>query len=495
MGVYRENYLAFDLGASSGKLFLGKFDGEKLELDSIYRFANQPVPMGGGLYWDFIGIYAHMRDAIARASSSEGGIASFGIDSYSNDFGFVDSKGLLMAPVRCYRDERTSRCSDAIYKLMPPEMLYMASGNQLAPFNCAMQLAAMRIEGDDLLLEYADKLMMMPDLLGFYLTGNAVSEYTIASVTQLYDFNKKNWSNEILERFRIPRGLLPPVVETGSVLGMVNPRFTEETGAKPFPVVSVCGHDTASAYLAAFQKTPAVIISSGTWAIVGTEVARPVINAYGFRHNIANEGGLPGRHRLLCSLMGNWITQELRRELAFLGEEYSFMELESLAVAQPPMRWTVDVDDSEFFAMGRMREKIVRHCGKYYDSAPESAGEFARCISDSLSLKCVWTMEKLEGLAGCRLPVVAVVGGGSRDAMTCQMIANLSGRPVVSGPSDAAALGNILVQLMAAGRVSSVDQGKDLLRRSFPRQEYEPDGNPFWHEAYELFKQRYKLHT
>ncbi len=484
------NYLAFDLGASSGKAFLGRFDGDTLRLEPVHRFENGPVQVGPGLYWDFIGIYQNMLRAIALAGQLTGNrVDSFGVDTFSNDFGFLDENGLLLSPLFCYRDKRTARCRDAVYAKVSREELYRVTGNQVALFNAAMQLGAMRAEGRDLMLEQAHRLLFLPDLLLYYLTGEAACEYTIASVSQLYDWQRQAWSESLMDKLGIPKRLFAKVQTPGTLRGRLQESLAQSLGVRPFDVVSVCQHDTGSAFLSALGGRDSAIISSGTWAIVGTESEAPVVNRFGMRHNIANEGGFPGHHRLLCSLMGNWILQEVQRMYRQQGEDYSFACLEQLAAREEGLQWFFDVDDEAFFAPGDMLRSIAAKCEERFGTAPKTPGQVVRCVCESMTLKCLWTIEKLEELTGKHMPVISIIGGGSRDALTCQFLADAAGRPVMAGPADASALGNILVQMIAAGELADVEEGRALLRRSFPPKEYWPKAGGAWPDAYARFKE------
>lgn len=488
------NYLAFDVGASSGKLYLGSFDGSRLTLEQIHRFDNRAIPLGEGLYWDFLGIWHNMCQGIQKAwRKTEGNLSSFGVDTYSNDFSFIDSTGDLLSPMRCYRDARTTRCGDAIYEKMPPRELYRITGNQTAPFNTFMQLASMRLEGKDDILDSAHKLVMLPDLLGYYLTGEVVTEYTIASVTQMYDYGKADWSDEILEYLRIPRSLLGPITKPGIITGRAAAKFQESRNVGNFDFVSVCQHDTASAFLGSTCLEDCFTISSGTWSLTGTEAAQPLINDYGYAHNIANEGSVNGHHRLIRNVMGSWLLQEVRADYRMDGEDYPYDQLAEMAFRETPFAYVIDPDAPDFFQPGNMRKKIRRICGQQFGAAPETPGQFTRCICESLALKYRWAMEKLETFTSHSLPVVSMIGGGSRDALTCQFTANACGRPVLAGPADASALGNILVQMLAHGEISSIRQGRGLLQTSFPCKEYLPADTARWEVAYQDFRHRYKL--
>jgi rhamnulokinase len=487
------NYLAFDLGGSGGKLMLSGFDGERLSLQDLHRFEGGPIAANGCLYWEVLDIYREMNRGIAKAARlAEGPIRSIGIDSFSNDFALVDAAGELLTPVRCYRDARTLRHAEAIYSKMPRERLYAITGNQAAPFNTLMQLAAMREAGQGFLLENAHRLLFTPDLLIHFMTGEMVSEYTIASVSQMYDFARRDWSDEILRAFDIPRSLLCEPVQPGTLVGRTNEGYNRELGIAGLEVVSVCEHDTASAFIAACTEGPRAVISSGTWSLVGTEVGSPVIEGRGFDHNIANEGGLPGRHRLLRNVMGLWIVQELKRQYEIRGERHSFAEMEAAALAAPPFAHSVDPDDPLFFAPTDMIEALARRC-RARGGIPESLGAQLRCVYESLAFKYRWAIEKIEELCSRPLPRIDLVGGGSKNSLLCQFTADACGRPVHAGPAEATALGNILVQLLADGQIASVEEGRELIARSFPMEEYLPRDSKLWEEKYAEFKEAFAL--
>ncbi|MBC8536906.1 rhamnulokinase [Feifania hominis] len=480
------NYLAFDLGASSGKLFLGGVDGGRLRLREVHRFENGPVALARHLYWDFFAIHRNLCEGIRIACAEAGGpIASLGIDSFSNDFCLIGRDGALLTPMRCYRDDRTARAREAIFQKCPPRRLYTLSGNQVALFNTAMQLAAMR-EENDRSLDSGATLLLLPDLLCALLTGDVSGEYTISSVTQLFDFAADTWHAELLKAFGIPAELLPPVCHPGSPRGVIRP----ETGLPAIPVVTVCEHDTASAFLAAPLTGDAAIISSGTWSLVGTETPAPVITEYGFAHNVANEGGLPGHHRLLRNVMGSWLLQELRAEYAGEGVTLSFGGLAELGAAEPPFSFLIDVDDECFFSPGDVRRKI-RSRGRGA-VPPERPGQFVRCICESLALKYRYSIEVLEELCGRPLREIHIVGGGSKDSFLCQLTADACGRSVHAGPADASAVGNLLVQLMAAGELESVEAGRALIRASFPIQTFAPRRGE-WDAVYRCYCEHFHL--
>lgn len=484
------NCVAFDLGASSGKMFCGAFNGSQIALSEVHRFENGTLQLGQGLYWDFLNIWKNLCIGLQKAGKA-GSFVSLGIDAYCNDYGFIDTEGRLMGPVHSYRDPRTLRCSEEIYRRTAPEILYRETGNQIAPFSTLMQLASMRIEKDDLLLEHADQLLFLPDLMAFYITGERHAEQTLCSVSQMYRADGSGWSDAILKAHNIPKRLFAPVAPSASHCGSASSHFRSEWNVQPFDYVSVCEHDTACAFLALPGEGDRAIISSGTWSIVGCETEKPVITEEGFRYNFANEGNLPGHNRLLRNVMGTWILQQLRADYARQGESYDYGQLIQVAQESEPFAFLIDVDDDAFYSPGQMLEKIRTHCWARNGGTPETVGQFARCVCESLALKYRVVIERMERVTGRSFPMVSIVGGGARDTLTCQMTASVCNRPVVAGPLNATALGNVLVQLMAHGEVSSVAQGREIVSNSFQYAEYEPEDASLWDEIYHQYAQHF----
>lgn len=486
------NYVAMDIGASGAKAYLGRFDGERLRVSALHRYAHGSVGLGGGLYWDFIGMYSNLLTGIRLAGQETGGsIDSLGIDSFSNDFGLIDGRGNLMTPVRCYRDERTKRTAESAYRRVSKRRLYQMTGNQIAPFNTLMQLHAMREEGQGPLIDLADKLLLIPDLLGYYLTGEVRSEYSISSVTQMFDLDAGDWHDEILTAFHISRGLLAPIGMPGTALGVLKPGLAGELGVNALRVSTVLHHDTASAFIAADDGDDGAMLSCGTWALLGAHGKAPIIDEYTYRHNIANEGGYPGYHRLSINVMGNWLMQQLRHEYARAGEEYSYGQWMEMAAREAPLRFVIDVDDALFYAPGPMAERIRAHCAAHDEALPETPGQLARALYDSLALKYRLAVERLQRATGRTFDRLTLVGGGAGDALSCQLTADCTQKTVRAGSPDATAVGNILMQMVATGEVSSIEQGMEVARRSFPVRTYEPASREMWDEAYCAFCERY----
>jgi sugar (pentulose or hexulose) kinase len=474
--------LAFDLGSSGGKLMEGRFDGESIALSELARFDHKSVPLGDGLYWEFAGIYRSLLEGLQKAS---GPVFSLGIDSFANDFGFIDKNGELLSPLRCYRDFRTSRYADYVYSRLSPRHLYDLTGNQNALFSTLMQLGAMQAAGQGWILDKADKLLFIPDLLVYYLTGEAVAEYTIGSVSQLYSYTDGDFSAEVLNAFNIRRNLFGGLVMPGTVAGQLRDSLSRDLGLPPFRIVSVCEHDTASAYLASpLDRRDAIIISSGTWALMGCELEQPLINEEAYRYNIANEGGYPGYHRFLRNVMGSWIIQEIRAEYRVKGTVYSFAELEEMAKTAAPFAYFIDVDDNAFFTPGNMVGKIQETCRRHYGTAPETPGALLRCVYESLAMKYRRNLEILEKVTGTAFKIINIIGGGSKDVLMCQFTADSCKRPVAAGPQEATVLGNMLVQLIAAGKIASISEGRRIISASCPLAWYEPENTASWEEGY-----------
>jgi sugar (pentulose or hexulose) kinase len=489
----RAGYLAFDLGGSGGKLVLCSFDGQRLHPETVHRFENQAIRAHDSLYWDLWHIYRQTNLGVRKALTRAGGeVRSIGLDSFSNDHVFIDARGEVLTPLRCYRDPRTERHAEAIHARMSPERLYELTGNQTAPFGTLMQLGAMREAGQGYILDNAHRMLFTPDALIHFMTGEAVAEYTMASVSQMWSFARHDWCTEILEAFSIPRRLLCRVAEPGTIVGRTTESYNREQDIPGLTVVSVCEHDTASAFLAAPLNRERAIISSGTWSLVGTEVPGPIINATGFRHNIANEGGLPGQHRLIRNVMGLWILQEILRHRGPASAE-DFADLEALAARAAPFAHRIDPDDGAFYAPRDMVSAVEQRCQDAGGRAPNTLGQTVRCVVECLALKYRWAIEKIEELTGGSLPGICIVGGGSRNRLLCQFTANACGRPVVAGPAEATAVGNVLVQLLAHRQISSLEQGKDLVKASFEIEEYFPQETGVWEQEYGEFKRAFGL--
>lgn len=478
--------LAFDFGASSGRAIIGCFDGDKITLEEVHRFSNDPVSVGGTVYWDVLRLFYEIKQGIIKAKIA-GGFDSIGIDTWGVDFGLIDSEGKLMENPVHYRDARTVGLVDEAFKTMPKEKLYGITGIQFMELNTLFQLIALK-KYRPWMLERADKMLFMPDLFGYMLTGKMCAEYSIASTSQLIDLDKRTWSKEILDAFGIKESVFAPLVQPGTVLGELSKEICEECGVEPVPVISVCGHDTQSAITSVpCEDGDFAFLSSGTWSLFGTELDKPIVNETSMNINITNEGGFDGSTGFLKNIIGLWLIQESRRQWKREGKEYSYADLEKLALAAEPFKCFIDPDAPEFVPHGNIPERVREFCRKTGQYVPETVGEIMRCIYESLAMKYRLTFEKLRECTERDYPVIHVIGGGTKDGLLCQMTANSCDRTVKAGPIEATVMGNVAVQLMSDGSVKNIGQARKIVAESSELKTFEPKDTDKWAEAYEDF--------
>src|SRR5215217_4294361 len=477
-------YLAVDLGAESGRLVLGRFDGGRMSLEEVHRFPNTPVRLPNGLHWDVLRFHSEIKDGLAKAMREEE-IGGIGIDSWGVDFGLLDGEGALVSNPYHHRDTRTEGMIEEAFGLVPKEKIYQTTGIQFLPINTLYQLLAMR---GTPLLEAAETMLLIPDLMNYWLTGEKACEYTNATTTQLLDLQEGGWARDLFEGMDLPSRIPAPIVQPATELGPLLPEVVEEVGAGP-PVFAVASHDTASAVVAVpAREDDFAYISSGTWSLVGVETPGPVVTREALEANFTNEGGFGGRTRCLKNVMGLWILQECRRQWAREGNEYSYEELARLAEDAPPAGPLVDPDHPSFLSPGDMSSRVRSFCEETGQSPPEEPASVARCVFESLALKYRYAIEQAQSLTGRAVGTVNVVGGGSQNALLCQLTADASRLPVVAGPVEATAIGNVMVQAFAQGRVGSLEEIRALVRDSFDTSLYEPGGDPKeWSELYERF--------
>lgn len=475
MSARVKSYAAVDLGASSGRVMLGRVGPDSLELTEAHRFPNRPVRTPEGLRWDVLGLYAGVLDGLRAA----GQVDSVGIDSWAVDYGLLDTDGALLGNPVHYRDSRTEGVAEKVWATVPAEELYAATGLQYAPFNTLYQLTAARHSAQ---LVHAERLLLIPDLLAYWLTGEQGTELTNASTTQLVDPRTRDWSHDLASRLGIDLHLFAPLRQPGDPAGLLRAEVLEETGlAGPVPVTAVGSHDTASAVAA----VPAdgerfAYICTGTWSLAGLELDAPVLTEESRSANFTNELGLDGTVRYLRNIMGLWLLQECVR--AWGEPELGALLLEAGQV--PALRSVVDAGESAFLAPGRMPERIAEACRASGQPVPVSPAEVTRCILDSLALAHRRAIDEAQRLADHPVDVVHVVGGGTRNALLCQLTADACGLPVVAGPAEAAALGNVLVQARTHGLVGDLGDGRRLLTCTQPLTRYEPRGDAArWREA------------
>ncbi len=478
--------MAFDFGASSGRAIIGCFDGDKITLEEVHRFSNDPVSVGGTVYWDVLRLFYEIKQGIVKAKIA-GGFDSIGIDTWGVDFGLIDSEGKLMENPVHYRDARTIGLVDEAFNTMPKEKLYGITGIQFMELNTLFQLISLK-KYRPWMLERADKMLFMPDLFGYMLTGKMCAEYSIASTSQLIDLDTKTWSKEILDAFGIKESVFAPLVQPGTVLGELSKEICEECGVDPVPVISVCGHDTQSAITSVpCENGDFAFLSSGTWSLFGTELDKPIVNETSMNINITNEGGFDGSTGFLKNIIGLWLIQESRRQWRREGKEYSYADLEKLALAAEPFKCFIDPDAPEFVPHGNIPERVREFCRKTGQYVPETVGEIMRCIYESLAMKYRLTFEKLRECTERDYPVIHVIGGGTKDGLLCQMTANSCDRTVKAGPIEATVMGNVAVQLMSDGSVENIGQARRIVAASSELKTFEPKDTGKWAAAYENF--------
>ena len=478
--------LAFDFGASSGRAIIGCFDGEKITLEEVHRFSNDPVSVGGTVYWDVLRLFYEIKQGIIKARMA-GGFDSIGIDTWGVDFGLIDKEGKLMENPIHYRDARTVGMVDEAFKTMPREKIYGITGIQFMELNTLFQLISLK-KNRPWMLERADKMLFMPDLFAYMLTGKMCAEYSIASTSQIIDLKTKSWSKELLEAFGIKEDIFAPLVKPGTVLGMLTPEICEECGVDPVPVISVCGHDTQSAITSVpCEDGKFAFLSSGTWSLFGTELEKPIVNETSLNINITNEGGFDDTVGFLKNIIGLWLIQESRRQWQRQGEDYSYADLEKLALAAEPFKCFIDPDAPEFVPHGNIPKRVQEFCEKTGQYVPQTVGEIMRCIYESLAMKYKLTFEKLCECTERDYPVIHVIGGGTKDTLLCQLTANSCNRTVKAGPIEATVMGNVAVQLMSDNSVADISEARKIVANSSELKIYIPTDVDKWEEAYADF--------
>lgn len=481
--------LAFDYGASSGRAILGSFDGEKLNLKEIHRFSNDPVMVGESLHWDVLRLYHELKQGILIGYKETGGnIDSIGIDTWGVDFGLLDKNDVLLGNPFHYRDSRTDGMIEEALKVVSRERIYNDTGIAFQKFNTLYQLLAM-VKNKSTILENAETLLFMPDLFAFFLTGNKTCEYTIASTSQMLLAGRGTWAYDLLNELDIPVQILPEITDPCTCVGTLRQSVQDELGVKDIPVIAVACHDTASAVISApLESSNDAYISSGTWSLLGTEREKPVINDKTLKHNYTNEGGINRTVRLLSNIMGLWVYQECRRAWRKQGIEISYDEMDALAAAAKPFQAFIDVDYDTFYSPGNMPEKVVDYCMKTGQDAPSDKGSIIRIVMESLAMKYRSAVEGLEEITGSKVPVLHIVGGGCKNTMLSQYTADVLNRPVTAGPVEATAIGNIMSQLIALKEIDDLNQAREVVKRSFPTEEYRPENADAWEEAYMRYK-------
>lgn len=464
-----QRFLAFDCGATSGRGMLATFSGGRFVIEEVYRFPSEKVRKDGRLYWDVFAMRDHFVACLKALGSQGIRPDAIGIDTWGVDFGLLGADGKLLDLPRCYRDPYTAGIPEKVYGIIPREQLYARTGIQMMDFNTIFQLYAQSQAGDEA-LKKADALLFMPDLLSYLLTGNKICEYTDASTSGMMDPSSRQFDTALLKELGLRTEMLLPIVQAGSRIGVLSPEIQKETRLGPVPVIAVAGHDTASA-IAAVPATDEhfAYLSSGTWSLMGIEVPEPIINEASARLNFTNEGGIEGTTRFLKNITGMWLLEECRRVWKQEGKDYSHPELIAMARAERDFAGRIQPDDPRFAAPDNMVEAIVSVIG------PVSDAQLVSCIYHSLADRYKEVLAMLQAFSPFRIDKLHIIGGGSINGLLNQWTADAVGLPVVAGPSEATAIGNIMIQAQAAGWVKDRREMRRMIAETFSVKTFMPN--------------------
>jgi rhamnulokinase len=483
------NYLAVDLGAESGRTIVGTLDEGCLRLAETHRFPNGPVRLPDGLHWDVLRLWADIKAGIGISSTKfNRQLESVGLDTWGVDFALLDKHGALLSNPFHYRDARTDGMLEESFKRISRAEIFANTGIQFLQINTLYQLLAMSVQKSPL-FDIAQAFVTIPDLFNYWLSGRITNEFTNATTTQCLDPLKRDWAKSVLNACEIPLHLFGPIIESGSLIGTLLPSVADETSSSALPVVLPACHDTGSAVVAVpAQNQDFAWISSGTWSILGAEVREPCVDEKALRYNLTNEGGVFGTWRLSKNVMGLWLAQECRREWMRQGEELSYDAMTQLAAEAEAFLSLVDPDFGGFIHPGDMPGRIQKYCSETNQRLPQTKGQILRVALEGIALKYRWVLEKLEEIIGKRLDPVHIIGGGTKNRLLNQFTANCTGRTVVTGPVEATAIGNILMQAIGLKHLGSLSEARGVVRTSFTPEVYEPADSEVWDEAYLRFQ-------
>jgi rhamnulokinase len=483
--IHGKPYLAFDFGAESGRAILAHLQSGILTTEEVHRFPNEPVEYGGSLHWDVARLWFEVRRALAKLGEVE--LASIGVDAWGVDYALLGERGQLLENPYHYRDPRTEGVMEEVIGKVGKEEIYKATGIQFMPINTLYQLFAARRQTPKL-LEAAKYLLTIPDLFHYWLTGNAVCEFTNATTTQMVDPLKRTWAVDLMQRLELPAHLPAPIVEPGSILGALLPDIAGHTSLTGTSVIAPACHDTGSAVAAISARDGTAFLSSGTWSLLGTELDSPVITPDALRLNFTNEGGVNGTTRLLKNVMGLWMLQGCRRPWSAQGHSYDYRELMELAARETPFRHLVDPDDESFLRPPDMLAAIDEFCLRTQQPLPKEPGAYVRTVLESLAFKYRLILRNLEHVGGKHIEQVRIIGGGSRNRLLNQLTADATGRRVLAGPAEATALGNVAIQILATGGATSLAEVRAIVERSFPTEIFDPLETDKWDQHAERFE-------
>lgn len=482
-----KSFLAFDLGATSGRSILGTLENGRLQMKELTRFPNQMLQIGNHFHWNIYSLFEHFKAALIAVKQEGVEISSIGIDTWGVDFALIAKDGSILGAPYAYRDPHTDGMPEKYFGIVPREKVYGLTGIQVMNFNSLYQLFALKQAGSSL-LEAASEMLFMPDALSYLLTGNKVVEYTIASTSQILNPKTKQFEAQLLEAAGVSPSILGEIVMPGHVIGTLTDVLAEECELGKVPVIAVAGHDTASAVAAVpAENERFAYLSSGTWSLMGIEVKDAIINDETFALNFTNEGGIEGTTRFLKNITGMWLLEQCLKEWKKEGISYAYEKLVKMAGSAPAFQSLIDPDHASFANPASMTKAIADYCTATGQIAPSNHAEFVRCIFESLSLKYKYVLGKFANLAPFAIEKLHVIGGGSKNPLLNQWTANAIGMPVLAGPSEATAIGNIMIQAKAAGCVGSLTEMRQIIRESIQVEEFIPENKSEWESAYQKF--------
>lgn len=490
-------YLGIDLGAESGRLIAGLWDGSKLTLEEIHRFGNGPVLLGNSIRWNIMGLWSEIQTGMTIAAKKFGNdIISIGADTWGVDFVLLNKEEEILGQPYHYRDDRTNGLMEEVFQIVPKADIFAETGLQFMQFNSLYQLYAWKKHCPNI-LEKAQTFLMMPDFLHWCLCGSKVVEFTNATTTQFVNAVERNWSKGLLNKLGIPSHFLPSIVKPGSSLGSLRDNLCAKTGLGKIKVIAPPTHDTGAAVAAIPTRRTGsanwAYLSSGTWSLMGAEIQKASLTPQTLAYNMTNEGGVDDTYRLLKNIMGMWLIQQSKKSFERQGKNYSYAELEQMASKSAPLRSIIDPDDNRFLNPADMPTAMREYCAQTNQPIPETEGELMRCARESLALKYRETMLSLNDLTGEKIEVLHIVGGGSKDILLNQMTADLCGIPVMTGPVEGTVIGNLLTQARADGELSSLADLREAVRASSVVRTFEPTANSAWAEGIARFDELKKL--
>lgn len=485
--MYQPKYLAFDFGAESGRAIIGELKDDKLTLKEKHRFPNGMVNIHGSFHWNIFRLYEEMKKSLKILALDKITPASMAIDTWGVDFGLFDENGKIIGIPYTYRDPRTDNAMEQFFEKMPPKEIYRLTGIQFAQYNTLFQLQAM-VEANSPALKIAKNLLFIPDIFNYFFSGEMKTEFSFATTSQLFNPLKFKWEEKLFEKLNLPINLMQEVVKPGTITGKLTKKLAGELAMPQIPVTAVTSHDTGSAIVAIpAEGENWAYISSGTWSLMGIEVNEPIITEQSQKFNFTNEGGAEKTYRFLKNIMGLWLLQECKRNWALEGTTYSYSELVVMARKAKPFAGFINPDDKTFLNPQNMPKAIYEFCKKTKQECTENHAQIARIILEGLALKYRYTVEQLKQVSPKPIEKIHIIGGGMQNQLLCQFTANATGMPVIAGPAEGTAAGNVMIQALAQKHIGSLAEIRKVIKNSFDIKQYLPQDTNQWNEAYKRF--------